>query len=257
MKDIQYWIWLSMLNLCPERTKKYLKNHSLKELWYSKEEEICNFFKKGEIERILDLKFRQNLNEHEEYLEKYKIKLITIKDDIYPKKIKDLEDSPLVLYAVGNQDLLKGKNIAIVGARKCSDYGKTVAQAFAYSLSKNNITITSGLAIGVDRASHEGALIAKGKTIAVVGTGLDIVYPKENKNLFYEIIKNNGLVLSEFPLGTKPVKYNFPKRNRIISALSDGVLVIEAGKKSGSLITVDFALEQGKEIYVIPRKCSK
>ena len=124
-------------------------------------------------------------------------------------------------------------------------------------MSKKDYTIVSGLALGIDKASHEGALIAKGKTIAIVGTGLDIIYPKENKNLFYDIIRNNGLVLSEFPLGTKPDKYNFPKRNRIISAISDGVLVVEASKKSGSLITVEFALEQGKEIFAIPRKHSK
>lgn len=257
MKDIQYWIWLSMLNLCPERAKKYLKNHSLETLWNSKEEELYKIFKKEETERILDLKYRQNLSLHEEYIKKYGIKLITIKDAIYPKKLKDINNAPLVFYAIGNFKLLKEKSIAIVGARKCSDYGKTVAQAFAYSLSKKDYTIVSGLALGIDKASHEGALIAKGKTIAIVGTGLDIIYPKENKNLFYDIIRNNGLVLSEFPLGTKPDKYNFPKRNRIISAISDGVLVVEASKKSGSLITVEFALEQGKEIFAIPRKHSK
>ncbi len=257
MKDIKYWIWLSQLNLCPKKTKKYLESHSIQNLWKSKEDDISSFFKKEEVNKILNLKYRQNLELHEEYLNKYQIKLITIKDKIYPKRLKEIEDSPLVLYVIGNLGLLNEKSIAIVGARRCTGYGKTVAEAFAYLLSKNNITIVSGLALGIDKASHEGTLLAKGNTIAVVGTGLDIVYPKENKKLFENIINNNGLVLSEYPLGTKPEKQNFPRRNRIISALSDGVLVVEASKRSGSLITVDFALEQGKEIYVVPRKYYK
>ena len=257
MEKTKYWIWLSKLNLCPEKTKDYLKRHSLEELWNAKEEKLKKFFTKREVEKILCKSYREDLSLHEEYLKKYGIRLITFLDNLYPKRLKQIEKPPIVLYAVGNLKLLEGKNIAIVGARKCTEYGKNVAQAFAYLLAKNDFVITSGLAIGVDRASHEGALLAKGKTIAVVGTGLDIIYPRENKKLFYDIIANNGLIISEYPLGTKPEKYNFPRRNRIISALSDGVLVIEAGKKSGSLITVNYALEQGKDVYAVPRKCSK
>ena len=257
MQDEKYWIWLSKLNLCPKNIIKYLETNSVEKLWNAKEEKINKYFKKEEITKILNIKYRENLSAHEKYLKKYGISLITIKDHLYPQNLRNLKEPPIVLYSIGNLEILKEKNIAIVGARRCTDYGTTVAKAFAYSLSKNNIAITSGLALGIDKAAHEGVLLAKGKTVVVVGTGLDIVYPKENKILLEDIVKNNGLVLSEYPLGTKPEKQNFPRRNRIISGLSDGVLVVEASKKSGSLITVDFALEQGKEIYAVPRKYIK
>ena len=140
----------------------------------------------------------------------------------------------------------------MIGSRNCSSYGERAAKDFAYNLAKEGICIVSGLAKGIDSFSHIGALNAKGKTIAVLGSGLDNIYPKENIKLVEEIIKNNGLVISEYPLGTKPLKYHFPARNRIISGLSDSVLVVEARKNSGTNITVDFALEQGKDVFVIP-----
>ncbi len=123
---------------------------------------------------------------------------------------------------------------------------------FSFNLAKDDICIVSGMARGIDSFAHEAALNAKGKTIAVLGNGVDVIYPKENKILYEKIFRNNGLIISEYPMGTKPCKQNFPARNRIISGLSDGVLVIEARKNSGTNITVDFALEQGKEIFVIP-----
>lgn len=257
MEDIKHWIWLSRLDLCPKNVINFFNNNNIETLWNAKEKDLNNFFKKEEKDRILNPKYKLGLKQYEQYIKKYGIKPITIKDTNYPKKLKNIDDFPIVIYAIGNLETLQEKNISIVGARKCTDYGTNVAKAFAYSLTKHNIVITSGLAIGIDKSAHEGALLAKGKTIAVVGTGLDIIYPKENKNLFEDIIKNNGLVISQFPLGTKPEKVNFPKRNKIISALSDGVLVVEAGIKSGSLITAEFALEQGKEIYAVPRKYSK
>ena len=147
---------------------------------------------------------------------------------------------------------MKMKSIAIIGSRDYSDYGKRVAKDFAYNLAENDICIISGLARGIDSFAHEACLSAEGKTIAVLGSGLDIIYPKENIGLFNKIILNGGLVISEYPLGTKPQKQHFPARNRIISGLSDGVLVIEAKEKSGTNITVDFALEQGKDVFVVP-----
>ena len=140
----------------------------------------------------------------------------------------------------------------MIWSRNCSSYGERAAKDFAYNLAKEDICIVSGLAKGIDSFSHIGALNAKGKTIAVLGSGLDNVYPKENMKLVEEIIKNNGLVISEYPLGTKPLKYHFPARNRIISGLSDSILVVEARKNSGTNITVDFALEEGKDVFVIP-----
>ena len=154
---------------------------------------------------------------------------------------------------MGNKGLLKDdNNIAIIGCRKCSEYGMKAAKYFSYNLAREGITIVSGLAKGIDRYAHEGALLAKGKTIAVIGSGLDNIYPKENVDLAKNIIKNNGLIICEYPLRTKPYKMNFPARNRIISGISKAVLVIEARQKSGTMITVDFALEQGRDVYCVP-----
>ena len=184
---------------------------------------------------------------------KYKVIKINMNSKYYPKRLKNIDSPPKELYCLGNLELLNYKNnIAMIGSRNCSSYGERVAKDFAYNLAKEDICIVSGLAKGIDSFSHIGALNAKGKTIAVLGSGLDNIYPKENIKLVEEIIKNNGLIISEYPLGTKPLKYHFPARNRIISGLSDSVLVVEARKNSGTNITVDFALEQGKDVFVIP-----
>ena len=173
------------------------------------------------------------------------------------------------LYIRGNKEILNGKNVGIVGCRDCTDYGKKAAKYFAYNLSKEkSINIVSGLAKGVDSYAHWGSVganiecestkncgkkqVSCGKTIAVLGNGLDMIYPKENIELANEIIRSGGAIISEYPCGTKPDKMNFPARNRIISGLSKGIIVIEAKEKSGTLITVDFALEQGRDVFVVP-----
>ena len=184
---------------------------------------------------------------------KYKVIKVNMNSRYYPERLRNIDDAPKEVYCLGNIELLNYKNnIAMIGSRNCSSYGERAAKDFAYNLAKEGICIVSGLAKGIDSFSHIGALNAKGKTIAVLGSGLDNIYPKENIKLVEEIIKNNGLVISEYPLGTKPLKYHFPARNRIISGLSDSVLVVEARKNSGTNITVDFALEQGKDVFVIP-----
>lgn len=254
MQNIKYWIWLTKLSLSPEKLRKTLKKYTPAKLWSMEEKELKENFTKEEINQILNSKNRKDLNLYEQYMKEHKIELFTICDKEYPDKLKYIENAPIALYILGNKSLLKEKSIAVVGSRTCTEYGKTMSQAFSYLLAKNNITIISGLALGIDTFAHEGALLAEGKTIAVIGTGIDLVYPKENIQLMHEIIDKNGLIISEYPLGTKPSKNNFPRRNRIISAISDGVLVIEAREKSGALITVNYALEQGKEVYVVPRK---
>ena len=153
-----------------------------------------------------------------------------------------------------HKNILKNKSIAIVGCRDCTEYGKKTAQKFSYNLTQNKINIVSGLAKGIDSEAHLGAIYAKGLTTAVLGNGLDTIYPKENYYLAEKILRNNGAIISEYPMGTKPEKMNFPARNRIISGISDGLLVVEAKKKSGTLITVDFALEQGRDVFIVPRK---
>ena len=179
-----------------------------------------------------------------------KIEEITINSKEYPQKLKEIYDSPQKLYVLGNKNLLYKKGIAIVGSRDATLYGKKVAYNLAKELSQNKLAIISGLASGIDSYAHIGAL--EGGTIAVLGSGIDNIYPKENIELAREIIRHNGCIISEYSLGTKPERLHFPQRNRIISGLSDGVVVVEASKKSGALITAEFALEQGKEVFSIP-----
>ena len=167
--------------------------------------------------------------------------------------LKEIYDYPLVLYCWGNSKLLNvGKKLAIVGCRDYSKYGKDVCLKLGKELSEKGYIIVSGLAKGIDSFSHIAALKSNGLTIGVLGNGLNHFYPTENKKLEEEIVKRNGLIISEYPVNMAPTRYTFPARNRIISALSDGVLVIEAKEKSGTLITVDFALEQGRNVYCIP-----
>ena len=181
-----------------------------------------------------------------------KIKKINQGDENYPEKLTHIYSRPQTLYVIGNEKLLNTKSIAIIGCRKASGYGLENAFKFGYELAKKDICIISGFARGVDTYSHKGAIYAKGKTIAVLGCGLDVVYPPENVELYKQILMNGGAIITEYPLGSKPEKYHFPARNRIISGLSDGVLVVEAKERSGTLITVDYALEQGKNVYAIP-----
>lgn len=187
-----------------------------------------------------------------------KIEEISIESEDYPKQLKEIFDAPLKIYVLGNKEILKQNSIAIVGSRNATEYGKKVALKFSKELSEKGINIISGLAIGIDTYAHLGTLqnTSKGKTIAVLGSGLDEIYPKANTELAKKILKSGGCIISEYPLGTKPEKMHFPQRNRIISGLSKGVLVVEASEKSGALITADFALEQGREVFAVPGNIS-
>lgn len=189
-----------------------------------------------------------------EYMQKNKINIISIENKEYPCLLKNIYAPPVFLYIRGNKRILDENNISIVGCRNCSEYGKNVAQKLAYNLAKEKINIVSGLAKGIDEYSHLGAIFAKSKTIAVLACGVDYIYPKENTYLVSKILDLGGAIISEYPVGTLPKKNNFPARNRIISGISRGTVIVEAKKKSGSLITADFALEQGREVFVVPRK---
>jgi len=169
----------------------------------------------------------------------------------YPELLKQISSPPLLLFCKGQVDLLSTPQIAIVGSRSATPNGLTTASELAYELVENGVTVTSGLALGVDGAAHKGALASNGRTIAVLGTGIDVVYPKRHGVLF-EKIKQSGLLVSEFLPGSKPQASNFPRRNRIISGLSLGVVVVEAEIKSGSLITTKYALEQNREVFAVP-----
>lgn len=185
-----------------------------------------------------------------ELLDKNKINIITCHDELYPARLMDIYDRPPLIYVRGNLNI-EDINIAVVGSRMASTYGKYTTERISRELALKGLTIVSGMARGIDSTAHRGAINAHGRTIAVLGSGLDIVYPPENKKLFDDIIQN-GAVISEFPLGTPPRSINFPTRNRIISGMSYGVVIVEAGEKSGSLITAKLALEQGREVFAVP-----
>jgi len=186
-----------------------------------------------------------------EWLEQQNNGVLTFNDTNYPLQLKEIADPPPILFVRGNPDLLSLPQIAIVGSRNPSALGKETAFSFARTLSLYGFVITSGLALGIDGASHRGALYAKGYTVAVAGTGLDRVYPARHKELATEIV-NTGVMISEFPPGTTAKANHFPRRNRIISGLCQGLLVVEAAKQSGSLITARMALEQNREVFAIP-----
>lgn len=170
----------------------------------------------------------------------------------YPSLLKQIDDAPPILYVLGNRALLNNKCIAIVGSRNASLNGLNLTRKTAFELTENGYNVVSGMAKGIDRAAHEGALKSKNAgTIAVLGTGLDVIYPRENSDIYQEI-KENGLIVSEMPFGSKPIPSAFPRRNRIISGLSRGTLVVEASQMSGSLITAKEALSQGREVFAIP-----
>lgn len=178
-------------------------------------------------------------------------RLLTFADTDYPPQLLQIANPPPLLYVKGAVGLLSGNALAIVGSRNATPTGVANAEAFARELSDAGFTIVSGLALGIDAAAHRGGLSGAASSVAVVGTGLDIVYPGRNQTLAHEIAMR-GLLLSEFALGTKPLAANFPRRNRLISGLARGVLIVEAALQSGSLITARYALEQGREVFAIP-----
>lgn len=193
----------------------------------------------------------QRVEKDWQILQRESIQLIPLSSRVYPELLKQISDPPPLLYARGNINLLEKPQIAMVGSRRTSRQGMENAMRFARELASYGFTITSGLALGVDGQSHIGALEAQGTTLAVLGTGVDLVYPARHKDLARKIIQN-GLLVSEFALETPPRPYNFPRRNRIISGLSLAVLVVEAALQSGSLITARMALEQNREVLAIP-----
>ena len=184
-------------------------------------------------------------------LQEHKVKVITILDGGYPQRLKEIYLPPIVLFYRGNLSLINQKAVAVVGSREHSKYAKECIREIIPALVKDDIVVISGLARGVDTLAHEETLKANGSTIAVIGSGLDVVYPLENSKL-YDLIAKRGLILSEYPLQSRPLKFHFPYRNRIIAGLSHGVCVIEAKEKSGSLITANLALSENREVFAVP-----
>jgi len=256
LENKKYWIWFSLIKgLGSKRKQKLLESYKTPEKIYklTKKELIeTNGIGEKMVENILKSKDEDYLKKYILYMQKHNIDIININDENYPKILKEIYDPPISLYIKGNKNILNNTSVAIIGCRQASQYGIKVAKYFGYNLAKNEVNVVSGLAKGIDSYAHIGSICANGKTIAVIGNGIDTIYPKENINIANKILEKGGTIISEYPLGTKPEKMNFPARNRIISGISKSVIVVEAKEKSGTLLTVDFALEQGRDVYVVP-----
>ncbi|NIS60030.1 MAG: DNA-protecting protein DprA [Proteobacteria bacterium] len=200
---------------------------------------------------IKETDVRGKVNRELELIEKFNVSIVTIRDQLYPNNLRQIYDSPPLLYVRGNLQSRDDFAISMVGSRLATDYGRTVTERIAGDLARHGVTMVSGMARGIDSAAHRGALSVGGRTIAVLGCGVDIVYPRENCHLFEEII-TRGAVISEFPMSTPPEGANFPRRNRIISGLSLGVVIVQASSRSGSLITARLALEQNRDVFAVP-----
>lgn len=249
---MNYWIWFAQIDgVGPIQKRALLAEYGTPEKIFKAEIDKDKSINPKLVENIEKSKDLKLIDKYEKYIDKYNIKVINITDDTYPQALKEIYNPPITLFAKGDLSILGKKSVAIVGCRDASNYGLKTARQLSYNIAKDNIVIVSGLAKGIDAMGHLGALEANGKTIAVLGCGVDICYPKENIEIYKKILEN-GLILSEFIVGTTPKPENFPIRNRIVSGLSNGVIVVEAKKKSGSLITADLALEQGREVYVLP-----
>jgi DNA processing protein len=253
LNDIEQWIALNQINglgnagICHLLAKfgspEAIFSAKISQLREIVDDEIAQKINKGvDVEAIAP-----TLN----WLKKDNAHVVTLADETYPKQLLEISNPPAVLYAIGNLHWLNHPAIAMVGSRSATPQGEKNAEDFAQSLCEQGLCIVSGMALGIDGAAHRGALKANGATIAVVGTGLDIVYPARHRDLAHKIAER-GLIISEFPLGTPSKAQNFPRRNRVISGLSLGCLVVEANIDSGSLITARLATEQGREVFAIP-----
>ena len=257
MNEKMLWLWLSKIDISNKIKMELInKFKTVETIWKVNIDDLIYYkFTDKIIDKIMDLNYRKNLENELKYLEKNNIEIISFLDNRYPIKLLQIPDFPICIYVRGNVGILNNKSIGIVGSRDATDYGKNVARSVSKKVADEGYNVISGLARGIDKYSHLGALDSKiGKTIAVLGTGVDeeSIYPLENKRIYERILEEGGSIISEYPIKTKPISYNFPARNRIISGLSDNILVVEAGIYSGSLITTDFALEQGKDIWAVP-----
>ncbi len=253
--DLADWIALNMIRGIGPRTANQLIDRfgSPAQIFAASHRalEIAGL-KQETIQELHDSEILEKANAEIERLEKLNAHIITIEDQDYPSLLREIYDPPIALYVRGNfKEAYDRPGIAVVGSRRCSTYGINAAQSLSRELAAQGVTIISGLARGIDAAAHRGALEAEGMTIAVVGTGLETTYPKEHRKL-EEKIAATGAVVSEFPLGTPPLPQNFPYRNRVLSGMCLGVLIVEAAEHSGSLITARLAYEQGREVFAVP-----
>lgn len=247
------WYRLKMAGVKNSILRKLMMNlETYEDIFKLSQWELKEKFKIDSIEYEKIIKSKDiSMAEEIAALKKNKVKVINIKNPKYPERLKNISQPPIFLYYRGNIDLLNEKVIGVVGTRKATSYGRIVCEKITEELVNNDITTVSGLALGIDSICHKKTLEGRGKTIAVVGSGLDVIYPKENYHL-WEQIGQEGLLISEYPLGSQPLAYHFPMRNRIIAGISYGILVVESKKKGGSLITAELALDEGREVFAVP-----
>ena len=255
IEEKQYWIWLTTIcKIGNKKIKKLLIQYKtpkrIYDATFSELMQVDGIDTK--IANIIINSRKKEIIDQVEYIENNNIEIIPINSRYYPLLLRNIYDSPICLYIKGNKKILNNIGIGIIGSRMCTIEGARTAKKIAYDLAKNEINIISGLARGIDVSAHIGAIYAKKPTIAILGSGLDSIYPSEHKKVVDKILEYDGTVISEYPIFTKPEKHNFIARNRIISGISNGILVVEAKNKSGTSLTVDFALEQGRDIFAIP-----
>lgn len=249
-EDKPFIYTLSLFPPLLRRWREWINIINPKDFFFMSDKELLHLFSGTSlIQEFLIHRRRINWQEEWEKLEDKKIKMVTIWEKEYPFLLKEIKNPPLFILYKG--DLYGDKFIGIVGTRRPSLYGMKMAESFAKELVRYDFVIVSGLAYGIDTYAHRGALEGNGRTFAVLGSSLDFIYPSGNAKLA-ERIMENGAIISEYPLGTRPSRYTFPQRNRIISGICQGVLVIEAGEKSGALITANFAVNEGREVFAIP-----
>lgn len=252
--NLRYWLAaLYLPNIGPRTVLRWLEQFTdIKSLFHASEQELhAKGIPEQHIKPLQNINHKQ-MEEDLLWAEQPQNYIISLEDPAYPKLLKEISDPPLVLFVRGDKQILSAMQIAVVGSRNATPMGLKNAEHFAKFLAGAGVVVTSGLALGIDGASHRGALAAQGKTIGVCGTGLKQVYPKSHRSLAENMVQQGSTIVSEFPLNMGPRPENFPRRNRVIGGLSVGVLVVEAALKSGSLITARFALEQGREVFAIP-----
>lgn len=255
MKESEYLTAVyAFTYLGPVRTKLLLSYFkSAKKIWESPAQALIKTgIPHKKVEEFIKFRNGFDIKKYHSELKKHGVKVTTFLDSDFPKSIIELEGAPLVIYYRGSLKGLKANSVAIVGARKITPYGKAVAEKFSRGLSTLGITIISGLARGVDTVAHKACIATGGITVAVMGHGLDRVYPPENVDLSQEIVKKGGAIISEYPLGYPVFPGNFTVRNRIVSGLADCVLVIEGAERSGTLLTASHAANQGKTVFAVP-----
>ena len=250
----QYWVWLSSVEgIGPKRFYQIIGTYGdPRAVWDNVDDPGLAFLGAATLKKLKEARDERYFYTLFNRLEKLGMRAMTRDSADYPQRLLNIYDPPPVLYALGECDLNAERAFAIVGSRRCTRDGQRAARDIAETLAREDVAVVSGLAYGIDAAAHEGALIGLGRTIAVLGCGADVIYPRENAELYRRILDTGGAVISEFTPGSEPRRGNFPARNRIISGMSRGVLLVEGAERSGAMITINLATDQNRDVFAVP-----